>query len=369
VYVLSRVWVVLVAFAALLVAASPTLAAFPGENGRIAFDAQNASGLSDLFTIRPDGTELVDLTNTSDNSEFGPAWSADGTKLAFSAVSPSPFRIYVMNADGTGRTQVGQNGPLEYFYAPKWSPDGSKLVFNCEVFTRLEPPRADDDICVMNADGSARVNLTGDITEPAFDPEFSPDGTKIAFSTFTCQGINDCSNSISVMNSDGSEKVKLATDASVLAQAAPSWSPDGSWIAFATRSSVPPAISDVYVMRPDGSGRAQLTFTGTAGEPAWSPDGTRIAFVSGAAADLFTIRIDGTGLAQLTSTPTTFEFAPNWQPLSSPLLPPPSSEKNPAKFCEAERVRLGDAGFRARYGTNGNGSNASGRCISEKARK
>jgi TolB protein len=116
-----------------------------------------------------------------------PAWSPDGTRIAFNAsVDLGPNRIYTMRADGTDVVQL----PAGTY--PRWSPDGRRIVF-------LSPPHdgVTSDIFLMNADGSGVTNLT---RSPAGfaneDPAWSPDGQRIAF--------RDNSGQIYVMKPDGS---------------------------------------------------------------------------------------------------------------------------------------------------------------------
>src|SRR2546425_746704 len=134
-----RYWAVFVSLAtacALLLAPSAN-AAFPGRNGKIAF-ASSRGGNSDIYTMNPDGTDVTQLTtDPGDDSE--PAWSPDGTKIAFSTSrdldpaclqDPNGFcnyEIYVMNADGSNQTRLTHESLPDV--APAWSPDGAKIVY------------------------------------------------------------------------------------------------------------------------------------------------------------------------------------------------------------------------------------------------
>src|SRR5436190_8554224 len=142
-------------------------------------------------------------------------------------------------------------------YAAAWSPDGTKIAFTTDRDGNLE-------IYAMNADGSGQTRLT---TDPAKDykPAWSPDGTKIAFSS---EGV---SIRVVVMHADGTGRTPLTNNAFDIG---PAWSPDGTKIAFG--SSRQGQAYHIYVMKADGSGQVRLT-AGVG--PSWSPDGTKIAFM------------------------------------------------------------------------------------------
>src|SRR5205823_6375984 len=84
-----------------------TNAAFPGQDGKIAF-YRSDDGRVEIFTVNPDGTGLAMLTSTLANNTF-PAWSADGTKIVFTSDRDGNEEIYSMNADGTGQTRLTNN--------------------------------------------------------------------------------------------------------------------------------------------------------------------------------------------------------------------------------------------------------------------
>jgi Tol biopolymer transport system component len=157
------------------------------------------------------------------------------------------------------------------------------------------------DIYVVNADGSAKTRLTRDPAEE-FDPAWSPDGAKIAFSRFTGQRYQ-----LLVMNADGTNAVQLTQGDSAASDAA--WSRDGSRIAY-TRCR---ASCDIYVINADGSGTRRLTYGEHPGDvgPTWSPDGRRIAFAD--LTGLFVIDADGGDWQRLTDGPAD-DSNPAWSP-------------------------------------------------------
>jgi len=289
----------------------PARAAFPGVNGKIAF-MSDRDGDCEIWVVNADGSGLTQLTfNSAFDAE--PVWSPDGKKIAFTSDRGGYWGIWTMNADGSGQTQLTTS--LGTDCGPAWSPDGSKIVF-----TRFyNPPVNDGEIWVMNADGSGQTQLTFNAVLDC-NPCWSPDGSKIAF-VESSENTGGPTNSaeIFVMNPDGSGKTRLTFNSMI--DGAPDWSPDGSKITFYRDISW--MNSDIWVMNADGSGQTQLTFsTQHEGRPAWSPDGSKIVFDKGSTSsqyhNIFTMNPDGSGQNPLTfSTGTPLgDWIPDWQPVS-----------------------------------------------------
>jgi Tol biopolymer transport system component len=164
----------------------------------------------------------------------------------------------------------------------------------------------------MNADGSERTRLTTDPAED-FDPSWSPDGTRIAFRSH-----RDGDEEVYVMQADGSDQRNLSnapgTDYS------PAWSPKGDGIAF---NSDRGGDGSIWVVNAEGSDLRQVTdLPGVSEYPSWSPDGRRIAFhctlgrvLPGGTGDfeICVVNADGTGFVQLTDAPGESKL-PAWSP-------------------------------------------------------
>src|SRR3989475_8856806 len=211
-----------------------------------------------------------------------------------------------MNADGTGVTRLTTSASDDL--SPAWSPDGSKIAFQTNRDSGFSP-----EIYVMNVDGSGQTRLT---VNPADDitPAWSPNGTKIAFSTN-----RDGNYEIYTMNADGTGATRLTSNAAN--DAGPTWSHDGTKIAFERGYFT--IAGQIYVLDADscheciGTGPTNLSQSASSNlGPAWSPDGTKIVFASSRDGnyELYAINPDGTGVTRLTSN-TVSDTEPNWQPV------------------------------------------------------
>jgi TolB protein len=254
----------------------PALATFPGRNGRIAFstggDGTDPSLTGQIFTVRPDGTGLRQVTHVAKGQHaVSPSFSPDGKKILFQSDVTGSQQIWVMNADGSGKTQLTKSSTDVNIHAT-WSPDGTRIVFgHCspQPFGLL-----DCRIAVMAATGGAITTLTtGHWMDN--DPQFSPDGTKIAFDS----NRGGLQSAVWVIDANGAGLTRLT--APKLEAFWPDWSPDGTHIVFTIRCCV--AGSNVWVMSATGARPHALThvdFPHNAGFASYSPDGKKIVLQS-----------------------------------------------------------------------------------------
>ncbi len=200
---------------------------------QVAF-ATGVDGHWEIFTVETDGTEATPLTDLETN-QFHPAWSPDGTRIAFDAQSgEGDMQIRVMDANGSN-LQTLTDGPA-WNYLPAWSPDGDRIAF-------VSNRDGNDEVYVMNADGSGQERLTTAVDED-LSPSWSPDATQIAF-----QSNRGGFNQIYVMNADGSGVTRLIDSEGF----DPAWSADGARIAFASTVDGNPEIYAMSAAKGQGS--------------------------------------------------------------------------------------------------------------------
>ncbi len=302
-------------------AASSAHAAFPGTNGRIAFDDWVTG---QTYAINPDGTGLVQLTHVNTDREQwtgDPAWSPDGSHIAYEASKGSEVRLWIMDADGGHKYQVSHGRPNTFDLLPVYTPDGQRLVF--QRFRHLAPARGGFWLATIQSiaiDGSDRQGLT--TTKPPlevfdFDPSVSPDGQTVVFSRSN-RNIDGTIRELFEMDIDGSHQ-HVVTPPDLEAWL-PDWSPDGTHIVF-TDNSDRVSLSG-YVMNADGSSVTKLVseqFPYSDGQLQYSPDGTKIVFTSDrngpcckhlfVHVQMFIMNANGTGQTAIdTGTPSPHDF-------------------------------------------------------------
>ena len=259
---------------------------------KIAF-MSTRDGNAEIYVMDTDGAAPVRLTKHPAIDSY-PAWSPDGSKIAFTSNrrNGSTHEIYITDADGKDTVRLTKNNqPVPaYDKSPSWSPDGRSIAF-------ASNRGGNSEIYVMDTNGKNVVQLTRTLAKEA-TPSWSPDGSKIVYVSRDIIANSD----IYVMNADGANPVNLTRN-SRARNRDPSWSPDGRRIAF---ESWGVGNHDIYVMDADGDNVVRLThhFAWDA-YPAWSPDGRVIAFTSLrnlAGEEIFLINPDGTNLTQITKS-------------------------------------------------------------------
>jgi Tol biopolymer transport system component len=268
------------------------------EDGKIAF-VGNQSGSFQLYTMNPDGSQMVQITNLAPTplESWLPDFSPDGKRLTFSygqadaSGNPLPD-IFVINADGTNLTQITHDGLSG---VSRWSPDGIHFTF-LKQSTRTNR----GVVATMRVDGSDQKVLTSDLWG-VFRSGYTPDGSHILWETQEAGFLSV----LWIMNSDGTGQ-KLLT-APPLKAGLPS-APSSDHVVFINNQNSPTVLSTtIYKMRLDGTDVDQLTRpVGIShdGWPNFSPSKQKIVFTSDrlssdGSLDIFTMNADGSGIKRI----------------------------------------------------------------------
>jgi Tol biopolymer transport system component len=236
-------------------------------------------------------------------------WARDGAVIAFAAKSANAGPgdegdLYLASTDGLGIlgiTPVFEGEDAAEEDRPVIGPVGFVIAFISNAESE------EFEIYVIDLENEGAVTRLTEYEDRDSSPTWSPDGTQIAFRRRI-----DGNSEIFVMNSDGSNVRQLTDDPAF--DGDPNWSPDGSEIIFTSDRS---GNYDIWVMNADGTDQAQITNHPAADEyPWWSPDGEYIAFQSNrhGATQIWVMRWDGSDVSLLANdAPTGY---PTWSPVT-----------------------------------------------------
>ena len=293
---------------------APAHATFPGTNGLIAFGSDRFGGTHNIFEMTSDGTvtrQLTFIASPNDGAALRAAWSPDGSKLVFEQrnADQSVRQIFMIGADGSHEhVLVADQPPFDDFF-PSFSPDGRLVIFSrcrfdleaCAIYTIKTDGRG------LTAVTSLSQNVKNNVVD--FKPRYSPDGKLISFDSNNRGGVI---GAIYVANSRGAGVHRITpTDYEAFDG---DWAPSGTRLAFSTNCCRNAPSNDLWSVSPDGSNLVQLTSGFHDFSPSYSPQGDQIAFER----DDFDTGSDS--ILLMTSaggTPVTIQtdaFLPSWGP-------------------------------------------------------
>jgi TolB protein len=253
-----------------------TTAADPSFVGAIAYTSydpdvprhpDSGAGRSVIFRIDTDGSSRRQLTSVE---SYGPAWSPDGTTIAYVRASDRSLRL--MDADGTHKRNSGAT--FSGYDAPTWAPDNRRLSYRCTNRGAL---------CVHDLDTrTTQVIVPRTSDWPSVDePAWSPDGNWIAFTRTSNDGDDYTSyRQIFLVRPDGTDLTPIPNTNPNGTE--PGWAPDGQQLIFTDRyDGRGGGDGSLYTIRPDGTDLAELPLTNfDAGNGAYSSDGSLLAYTA-----------------------------------------------------------------------------------------
>ena len=272
------------------------------DGALIAFRRLIGTYRTEIFVVRPDGTGLARLTRNRQAEEWL-TWSPDSHRLAYSGAPRGD--VFVVSRRGGRSTRISRNSCGEGASWLTWSPRGGKLAFGGLNV------RPDTELYSASPESGLTRQLTHNCTRWEANPSWSPNGTAIAYDDSSGLGPSD------IFVRRGSQLRRLTTDPA--RDIDPSWSPDGARLVFARHvRGGTPGESGYELFTVGANGGSMRRLTETAGdnlEPTWSPRGDEIAFISTRAQrGIYVLRADG---SESTLVVTGGVGRPAWAPDAS----------------------------------------------------
>jgi Tol biopolymer transport system component len=222
---------------------------------------------SRIWVSNTDGTGAHELVPDHPGNQTPRDWSPDGTLLLFEDAAG----LWLVDASGTIVRSFPfeevcpiQCRSLEYY---EFSPDGTMIAFE-----RTPTKTSGESVIALMDVGTGQVTEIESTASSGNDaPHWSPDGTRLTFARQPASWVNGEKATLYMVNVDGSNLHQyVPLDLSAIE---PRWSPDGSLIVFSSTTPDPKEVSDIYVIRPDGTGLRRLTTGRASIRPEWTADG------------------------------------------------------------------------------------------------
>lgn len=244
-------------------------ATFPARNGLIAFYSDTAEG-AEIFTVRPNGRGLRQITHIVTGNAYNVDWSPDGRRLVFDIETEDSGQVAFVNADGSGLVVLPKVPGNIVEVDPSFTPDGRRIVFSTY-------DGSVEGLWSMRLDGSDRRLIK---TGAAIDPNVSPDGRRVALMDFNGEPFGQALFTVGINGGRTFQVTPFSFNVGFRLD----WAPDGRQLAFIHNVDLAdPALSiNIATVRPDGTGVRFVTGF-RAGQAralfgSYSPDGRWIVF-------------------------------------------------------------------------------------------